>query len=198
MLYASDTQPFGGGIAFVVASFRRRQGTRAARPGSFITSFPMVAFGRNIATGKELKSFGGGIWKQYCHRRGTVPSAKSIWSPLAILRPRLRGPFGAGQPFSQFPLAQVYGAFGAGRQVVWCRCDIWVWTCATPGRRVVFCGAGHHSFSTPAPIRTHTCAKKSIHLRQLASTPAPKAWACRSVNGTSRTLQDWLHLYRKA
>ena len=132
--------PIRRGIAFVVAPFRRRQGTRAARPGSFITSFPMVAFGRNIATGKELKSFGGGIWKRYCNRRGTQvfqrwhleailqptrnsslsaeafgsniatdeerwPSAKSIWSPLAILRPRPLGPFGAGQPFAQFPLA---------------------------------------------------------------------------------------------
>lgn len=95
-------------------------------------------------------------------------------------------------------LEQVGRSFGAGRQVVWRRCDIWEWTCATPGRRVVFCGAGHRAFSTPAPIRTHTCAKKSIHLRQLAWTPAPRAWACRSVNGTSRTLQDRQHLRLEA
>ena len=105
-----------------------------------------------FATDNTLKSLDGSALARYRRQQETRVSRRGHY--MAISRPRMD---------NIVHLEQVDGALGAGRQVFWRRCDFWGWTCATPGRRVVICGAGHHAFSTPAPLRAHTCANKRNH-----------------------------------
>ena len=150
----------------------------------------MVAFGRNIATGKELKSFGGGIWKRYCTRRGTQVFR---WRHLeAILPPTRNGgqapkAFGAlwpsFAPDYEVPLAQVNPLASS----LWRRSMALLEQVGRPF------GAGVTFGDGPAPPQaTESCFAVQVialfpHLRQSGHIPAPrKTFTCANWRGHLR------------
>ena len=73
---------------------------------------------------------------------------------------------GASWRRSHTLLAQVMVVLGAGRTPCWRRCDFPQGTCAANRASTRSGGAGGRGFSTPAPGRGYTCARKPRDLRQ--------------------------------
>lgn len=140
----------------------------------------MVAFGRNIGTGKELKSFSGGIWKQYCDRRGTVAKRQKHLEPFGHPSPQTTRSLWRRSTLWPVP-------FGAGLWRFWSR---------SAGRLVQVdrsFGAGVTFGNGPAPPQdAESCFAVQVialspHLRQSGHIPAPrKAFTCANWRGHLR------------